>query len=304
MTLIRETFVLESRAFLDGGVARYQLWSAEEAREKFLVDGEGVKGAVSYEAGTISGYKFVNGVLAMCVVRGLQLYTHTPVTALENGVVRTAKGDVRAKRIVVATNGYTAHLLPQFQGLIVPVRGQVTAQRPGSRMPENGLENTYSFVDDVGYEYMIPRPLSAPFPGDIVIGGGLYRAENNGEEEVGNTDDATVNGEISAYLGNCTKRYFGDHWGEDDGEGRLRREWTGIMGFSGDEVPFVGEVPGMEGVWVAAGFQGHGMVLCWESARALVGMMEGRGKEVEEWFPGCFGVTEERLRLLRDGISA
>jgi glycine/D-amino acid oxidase-like deaminating enzyme len=284
------------------GAARYKLWSAEEARERFLVKGwgmrgEGVRGAVSYEAGSISGYKFVNGVLEMCLERRLELFTHTPVTKLERSrdgwEVVAAKGSVKAKRVVVATNGYTAHLLPQFQAKIVPLRGQVTAHRPGSNMPSSGLDTTYSFIYENGYEYMIPRPPGSPFLGDIAIGGGLARARDEGLLEFGETDDSSLNTEISAYLHDTTATYFGSGWGEDDKEGRVRREWTGVMGYSPDGFPFVGEVPGMEGLWIAASFQGHGMVFCWESARALVGMMGGM--EVGESFPGVFGVSEGRL---------
>ena len=293
------------------GVARYRLWSAEEARERFLVGGEGmrgesVKGAVSYEAGSISAYIFVVGVLKLCLERGLELYTHTPVLKLEKTGegdgegwdVVTAKGTLKTKKVVCATNGYTAHLLPQFHTKIVPLRGQVTAHRPGSSLPSEGLETTYSFIYANGYEYMIPRPPSSPFPNDIIIGGGLARAKDEGLFEYGETDDSSLNPDISLYLRDTTATYFGPtaNWEEDHKEGRVRREWTGIMGYTPDGFPFVGEVPRMEGVWIAAAFQGHGMVFCWECGRALVGLVEGRSGEVGGWFPrGAFGVTGERL---------
>jgi glycine/D-amino acid oxidase-like deaminating enzyme len=291
------------------GAAKYQLWTAEEARERFFVDddlggyGE-VKGAVSYEAGSLSAYKFVIGVLKLCLKLDLKLFTNTPVLALaksSSGIwtVETAKGIVKAKKVVLATNGYTAFLAPQFQGSIVPLRGQITAHRPGSNMPAAGLPTTYSFIYTNGYEYMIPRPPGSKFAGDIVIGGGLVKAKDEGLGEFGNTDDSTVNTEISEYLTGTTKRYFGKNWGEDDAEGRVRREWTGIMGYSGDGFPFVGAVPGdgvgNGGLWVAASFQGHGMVLCWMCAKALVAMIEGREEDIKGWFPEVFKVTKDRL---------
>jgi glycine/D-amino acid oxidase-like deaminating enzyme len=290
------------------GAAGYKLWSAEEARAKFYVDdgmareardGE-IKGAVSYVAGSLSAYKFVIGVLKLCVKMGLELFTNTPVLKLErgeNGIwkVETEKGILKAKRVVLATNGYTAFLAPQFQGSIVPLRGQITAHRPGRNMPASGLPTTYSFIYSNGYEYMIPRPPGSKFAGDIIIGGGLVKARDEGLMEFGTTDDSSVNNEISAYLTATTPRYFGQHWGEDGAGGRIRKEWTGIMGYSGDGFPFVGQVPGQEGLWVAASFQGHGMVLCWMCARALVSMMTGKEEENKEWFPDVFKVSRERL---------
>jgi glycine/D-amino acid oxidase-like deaminating enzyme len=295
-------------------VARYKLWSAAEAREKFFVaddfgngkEGEErygeVKGAVTYEAGSLSAYKFVVGVLKLCLKMGLELYTHTPALKLSRGNdgiwdIETSKGSLKAKRVVLATNGYTAFLSPIFQGSIVPLRGQITAHRPGSHMPVSGLPTTYSFLYANGYEYMIPRPPGSKFEGDILIGGGLVKGKDEGIEEFGTTDDGSVNEEISEYLTGTTKRYFGDNWGSDDKEGRIRKEWTGIMGYSGDGFPFIGEVPGEEELWVAASFQGHGMVLCWMCARALVKMMGGKEDELKAWFPDVFRVGEERLAL-------
>lgn len=296
------------------GAARYEVWSAAEAKSMFFVEddfgsGDGdeerygeVKGAVSYEAGSLSAYKFVIGVLKLCLNMGLELYTHTSVLKVSRGGdgiwdVETNKGVMRAKRVVVATNGYTAFLCPLFQGSIVPLRGQITAHRPGSNMPAAGLPTTYSFIYANGYEYMIPRPLGSKFEGDIVIGGGLVKAKDEGLEEFGTTDDSVMNEEISKYLTETTPRYFGRNWGQDHEEGRIRREWTGIMGYSGDGFPFVGEVPGEgnEGLYVAASFQGHGMVLCWMCARALVAMMLGKEEGSKGWFPDVFRVTKERL---------
>ena len=67
------------------------------------------------------------------------------------------------------------------------------------------------------------------------------------------------------------------------------------MGYSGDGFPFVGQVPEQEGLWVAASFQGHGMVLCWMCARALVSMMMGKEEENRGWFPDVFKISGERL---------
>jgi glycine/D-amino acid oxidase-like deaminating enzyme len=38
-------------------------------------------------------------------------------------------------------------------------------------------------------------------------------------------------------------------------------EWSGIMGFAKDSIPWVGGVPNMEGVWLCGGYTGHGTPL-------------------------------------------
>jgi glycine/D-amino acid oxidase-like deaminating enzyme len=299
----------------EGGMAWYQTHSVEEARKRFwaadcnsnsaVPEKEELVGAFEYLAGRINAYKFTTGILEKCVKKGLLLCTNTPVSEIlpSSGAeglwdVVTPDSTIRTRQVILATNGYTPHLLKSLQGAIVPLRGQITAQRPGraAKFP-TPLPTTYSFIYKSGYEYMIPRPL--PTGGQhIVIGGGLGREPEGGANEFGTIDDSSLNPRISNYLHGSLTGYFGsNNWGEDakdEKSERVVQEWTGIMGTTADGRPFVGEVPGMKGVWISAGFNGHGMVLCLKSAEALVHMLsEGKGLE---WFPESFLITEERLR--------
>lgn len=287
----------------DDPAARYEVLGAEEVREKFHTP-DAVGGFV-YEAGSLSAYAFTVGLVKKCLEQGLNLQTNTPVIGIEKVEdfdlktprwnVKTLRGDVETANVVVATNGYTANLLPRMQGLIVPLRGQVTAQRPGSKLP--GLTTTYSFIYKEGYEYMITRPPGTPDANTIVIGGGLGTLPHQGASEYGNTNDAGLNGEISTYLFDCTERYFGHNWGDDREGGRLVKEWSGVMGATADGLPYVGAVPDMPGVFICAGFNGHGMVMCLKCAEMVVGLMVGgeRAERVEQWFPKALVVSEERF---------
>ena len=91
----------------------------------------------------------------------------------------------------------------------------------------------------------------------------------------------------------------------------MLQEWTGIMGYTADMHPLVGEAPGQEGLWICAGFHGHGesidrsmsfskltylgMALTFQSAEALVGLLMGR-KKVNEWLPKCFKLSRVSQR--------
>lgn len=216
--------------------AEYTIHTADEVRDKFYCGRGGhedVCGGISYEAGSLSGYMLGIGILKLCLAEGLNLQTNTPAVDLEKLAdgrwkIQTSRGQAFAQKVVLATNGYTAKLVQQFQGIIVPLRGQVTAQRPGENMPREGLPTTYSFIYDKGYEYMIPRPKGSRFEGDIIIGGGLAKAENAGLMEYGTTDDTRVDETIGKVLYECLPGYFGDNWGTDHPEGRIRKQWTGI----------------------------------------------------------------------------
>ncbi|KAF2102864.1 FAD dependent oxidoreductase [Rhizodiscina lignyota] len=296
--------------------AQYKTYDAESARKTFLTPGEDVQGAFAYPAGSLSSYKFAIGILNLCLARGLNLQTMTPVTGIRgatpssgvNGrwTAATPRGSISTPKLILATNGYTAHLLPSLLGSIVPYRGQVIASAPSRTLESivpSGLPTTYSFIYASGYEYMIPRPhhstskeVPADCQGDIVIGGGTARLPGEGVSEFGNTDDTVINELNSPYLRQTLPSYFGENWGDAKAT-PVKKEWTGIMGATKDGLPFVGGWPGAEGLWVSAGFNGHGMVLCLKCAEALVGMVFGEKVEGGslDWFPRSFLLSSERV---------
>jgi glycine/D-amino acid oxidase-like deaminating enzyme len=307
----------------EGEMAWYKVHDAEEALGKGChvagqngnpeVDGEEkVAGMFEYMAGKIHAYHFTTGVLKQCVKMGLLLCAKTPVHEIRSSTrsdigdqflwdIFTQYNNITARNVVLATNGYTPYLMRALHGAIVPMRGQITVQRP---RPANKLAcplpKTYSFIYRDGYEYMIPRPL-ADGTQHIIIGGGLGRLPAAGASEYGTVDDSSLNPDVSRYLHESLPGYFGsENWGtnfEEKPPESVVQEWTGIMGATADGRPFVGEVPRKKGMWISAGFNGHGMVLCLKSAEALVKMMEAdehAGKP--EWFPDSFLITVERLK--------
>jgi hypothetical protein len=118
-------------------------------------------------------------------------------------------------------------------------------------------------------------------------------------------DDSIIHPNISNHLRNVTpQRFYGrEIWGDN---GEVVEEWTGIMGYTADKQPIVGEAPGQKGLWICAGFNGHGthlplarlchlltalgMALTFQSAEALVQLMMGRQEEVNEWLPNCYKI--------------
>ncbi|KAF1846470.1 FAD dependent oxidoreductase-like protein [Cucurbitaria berberidis CBS 394.84] len=306
-----------------GKMAWYQVYEKNEDLERrFFIaskngnaevaEKEDLAGVFKYLAGRIHAYRFTTGVLKGCVENGLQLCTSTPVHNIRTSPkgtdderpmwdVFTQYNTITARSVILATNGYTPYLMKDLQGAIVPMRGQITAQQPGKASKlTSPLPTTYSFIYRDGYEYMIPRSLPNGEQ-HIIIGGGLCRLPHAGASEYGTVNDSSLNSQISKYLHESLTGYFGaDNWGETSDEeisGRVVQEWTGIMGATADGRPFVGEVPYKKGMWISAGFNGHGMVLCLKSAEALAGMIDqGSFHEKPDWFPESFLITEERLK--------
>ena len=72
--------------------------------------------------GNYHPFKFACGVLACAVERGVKLYTRTPVLAVlshraDSHEIKTARGTIRAKKVIVATNAFTSRLFPELSDI-------------------------------------------------------------------------------------------------------------------------------------------------------------------------------------------
>lgn len=293
---------------LDDPAAKYHIYQAAEAREKFLTPS--ALGAFEYEAGSLSAYDLTIDILRRAIAQGLNLQTTTPAHRISSAsdtrtplwIIHTARGALATPTLILATNGYTSHLLPQMQGVIVPLHGQVVAQRPGAGLPQTGLGHTYSFIHDAGYEYMITRPGSSgqSNAGDVIIGGGLWQLPDDGASRYGETDDGALERTITPFLRTCAAKYFGRRWGSLADAVEVKAEWSGIMGASADGLPLVGPVPDLPGLWMSAGFNGHGMVWCLKAAEAVVEVLlggEAERRAVDAWFPRSAWVSRARMEV-------
>ena len=84
-------------------------------------------GALTDEiSGGLHASKYVYGLAKTVSNLGAQLCEHTDVINIEKNDssyfrLITSKGDVRAKKVIIATNGYTDRLVPRLKPLIFPV---------------------------------------------------------------------------------------------------------------------------------------------------------------------------------------
>lgn len=228
-------------------------------------------------------YKFVARVLEELItstdVRGrFNLQTHTPVLSLDKSTtttttaeteygwsVHTERGDVLAKKVVLATNAYTSHLLPQFADLIVPCRGQMSALMPPvTAAGENRLKTSYGFMGKHQDDYLVQRPSESG--GHLMFGGGRQHDPST----IGNADDSVINQDLARYLRSELNELLG--LGEKGEELEAVKEWTGVMGFSRDNHPWAGPVPDSPGLFISAGYTGHGMPNAWLCGKAVARM--------------------------------
>ncbi|KAH6631138.1 FAD dependent oxidoreductase [Chaetomium sp. MPI-SDFR-AT-0129] len=321
---------------------------------------------IQQKAASLWPYKLVASVLERLIARHpaprFNLQTNTPVTSLDRAesgtgwTLTTPRGQITARQVLLATNGYTSHLLPAFSDLIVPVRGQIGAILPPQSTPESTslttstsasspakLTHSYSFIAEVGPDtdtdsnsslltsasasaprddYLVQRPLPN---GELIYGGGRRLARGLG---VGEWRDDEVEEDVAKYLKGSlsppldlassasSPGYPAEKGATEQQHLDATFEWTGVMGFSRDHHAWVGPVPeslgGGEGpdgggLFVCAGYTGHGMPAAALSAREVVRQMTGRvvvrqtgeGEKKEAEFPVEFLASEERVNQAR-----
>jgi glycine/D-amino acid oxidase-like deaminating enzyme len=205
---------------------------------------------------------FVRGLAAALRDR-VAIYENSAVRALrceERWTLETERGRVVASRVIVATNAYTAALLPSVP--IAPRRGQVlaTAPLPAVIVP-------FPMYADRGFWYWRQTADAR------LVVGGARNMDLSGE--VGTEE--RLHAAIQAALEQSAARFTA-------GLVPIETRWAGIMGFTPDVFPIAGELPGNEGLYIAAGFSGHGVSLAPRCGMEVAKMALGRAARL----PGAF----------------
>ena len=187
----------------------------------------GAKGCFTFTAASLWPKKMIQQLLGRLIETGLQVQSHTPVTKVSSSqdsqgrwTVETARGTIKAGKVVYCTNAYTSALLPRYKDKIVPVRGICSRIITPKGKDSPHLPNTYSLrFDDQQYDYLIPRS-----DGSIIVGGARKAFWHIKDSWFGNIrDDELVRGGDEYFDGYMQKYFRG--WGGSDA--KLDTIWTG-----------------------------------------------------------------------------
>jgi len=203
--------------------------------------------------GAVQPARFVHKLAGLAAEAGVAFHEHDRVAALE---------DLEADQIVIATDGSGRGLLTELDDALWPARGQVLATEPlGDRLfdcPHYARQ---------GFDYWQQLP-----DGRIVLGG--FRdfsilTEMTDEEMTTEPIQEALDAFLLDLLGHMPK---------------VTHRWAGIFGLTQDLLPLVGRVPGHDGVWVAAGYSGHGNVLGLMCGELVASAMQGQEDPLLELF--------------------
>ncbi|ORY08600.1 FAD dependent oxidoreductase [Clohesyomyces aquaticus] len=267
-----------------------QVYEGEKARE--ATGFEGATAAYEWNAAFLHPVKLAHWVLETAAGRGVRLWTHCPVTSISAGekgkwVLQTPRGSIASKKVIHCTNSHAGVLLPQISvGDLVPIRGQVHALVPsrahsGHRRIEaslalrTSLRNFYAVIQTAGdgtIIFTVARSTGVTF------------------------DETSYDEEVAKEAQERFQTFFppGVEASSLHGEG-LDHAWTGLLAFTPDKVPYVGEIPELPGQYICAGFNGHGISNIFAVVSGLVKLIQG-GTWEETSLPECFGYSAERLK--------
>jgi len=211
-------------------------------------------GAIAHgRDGSIHPARFVRRLAAHAAEAGVEIREHETVDDVSS---------LDAEHVVVATDGYGHGLVPELADAIWPTRGQVVVSEPLDRV----LYDRPHYARQ-GFDYWQQLPDRR-----VLLGG--FR-------DVSILDELTDVEETTLGIQESLERFLGELIGEPP---RISHRWAGIFGLTQDMLPLVGRVPGRDGLWVAAGYSGHGNVLGFACGELVAGAILGEPSPQLELF--------------------
>jgi gamma-glutamylputrescine oxidase len=178
--------------------------------------------------------------------------TESGVTFVEHHRVESPR-ELGADQVVIATDGSGRGLIPELDDALWPARGQVVATAP---LNEQLFDCPHYARQGFDYWQQLPdrRVLLGGFRDFSIL------TEMTDQEVTTQPIQDALDAFLVELLGFMPE---------------VTHRWAGIFGLTQDLLPLAGRVPGHDGVWVAAGYSGHGNVfglLCGELvADAILG---------------------------------
>ncbi|MEM7335271.1 MAG: FAD-dependent oxidoreductase [Chloroflexota bacterium] len=252
-----------------------QFLEADEVKKRINLNGI-YGGLFDPSEGQLNGVQFIRALKPVLEAQGVQIYENTRVTKITEGriiEVETLNGVVKAKAIVLATNGYTGKL-GYFRKSFFPLHSHVFATDPlDDQTTENlGWHSTAGFSDDLNRISYATKTNE----GHIVFGGG----SNISYGYLFNNRTAYPNSPYSAApafedMHNTMGQYL-------SGSRQLPRvhQWTGTLAITLRRNCSMGVRGEYKNVYYALGYSGHGVTAANMAGRVLTDLYS---KSEEYW---------------------
>jgi putative aminophosphonate oxidoreductase len=200
-------------------------------------------------AATIHPARLARGLRRVCLERGIRIFEHSPMRALERTSpprVRCERGNVRAERVVLALNAWAAGLRELRRALVVIPSDIVATPRIPERLRQLHWPGG-TCIDDAR---MMVNYWRSTLDGRIVFGkggGGISYGGKIGPEYDGPSPRA-------AWVVESFHRLY-----PNLRDVAAERSWLGPIDRTKDGLPFFGRLDGNEAILVGAGYSGNGV---------------------------------------------
>ena len=183
--------------------------------------------------------------------------------------VITTSGSIQCDKVIVATNAYVPSLVPSLASFITPIRNHVGVSSPLPALNKANPGARCGISGEDGFVYLHQRP-----DGCVVLGG--FRNQEAGKG-VGEADDSYLVDSVADSLKHFVPSRFAFEKAEGAGvQAQVDQVWTGVIGWSCDDLPWVGPVPNHPSVYVCGGFSGHGLTQTFLCGKAVAAMALGQ----------------------------
>ena len=190
--------------------------------------------------------KYATGLLEVAMTKGVQVRGHSPVVEIESTKggydLRTPLAKVSARKIVIATNGYSSEDLPDWmRSRFMPVQSSILLTR---QMTQDELNAQGWTSDQMAYDTRKLLHYFRLLPDRrFLFGmrGGLFAIRGE-QHKIQKEIRANFNAIFPA-------------WSHVD----IEHEWYGLLCLNRSKTPYVGAIPDMPGAFAGFGYHGNGV---------------------------------------------
>ena len=230
--------------------------------------------------------RYVLGLARTVIDLGVSVHGDSPVTGwrYEAGlnVLTTPGGEVRAKKVLVATNGYTDDAVPAWVGgRLLPALSRIIVTRPLSQEERRAQGWT---SHDMAYDTRDLLHYFRLLPDNRFMFGGR-----------GGTDASPTGLDAITRALRATFEAMFPAWARVETE----RAWAGFVCLARRLVPFVGEIDQMPGAYATLAWHGNGVAMASYAGRLIADLMAG-AEGAAEAIPGI--VRQPPTRFLLPGL--
>jgi len=210
----------------------------------------------AYEAGPeykINPMQLLNTLRASLDSRKIQIIENLSAFQITADGILTEYNSIKCKQVVLALNGYFPQFHSAFKDLITPFRAQMMAVE---------LEDD---IDSQALHYDSPEKVywRKSFEKTLLIGGKRLLDEAG---EVG--DFEKISFKIQTGLESYLKETLNIRY-------KVLHRWSGTMGFTEHELPYVTKASAELDAFVIGGFSGHGMGFGFRSGQEMAKLVTG-----------------------------